>query len=200
MKKLIAIISLVLIFSIIDFSYAQAPEHHRGFRGWRKEKMRKMMPMKAEEEYLKFLQDNGADTQTLNGFKKLKEENPRMYGRVVFKGCEFMHGIMPLKDEAPETYKKLAKIGVMEAKSLTLAQNYKETTDEKKKESIKSQLSTLLNQLFDLKLEAQQLRIQKMEKEIAKLKELIDIKNKHRNEVIKRRLDTLIGEGQYLEW
>jgi len=77
-----------------------------------------------------------------------------------------------------------------------LYQNAK--SDEQQK--IKAQLRKELEQLFDLKEQERRLEVEMLQRELKELKASLDARINNKNEIINRRLNELIGMGDYLDW
>jgi hypothetical protein len=63
-----------------------------------------------------------------------------------------------------------------------------------------SRLKTTLEKLFEMKEKERSLNIEMLEKELARLKESVSVRQQHKKEIINRRLNELIGRDDYFEW
>jgi len=72
--------------------------------------------------------------------------------------------------------------------------------DDNEKPKIINDLKSKLNQLFDMKEKARNLEVGMLEKELAQLKESLKVRKNNKSEIINRRLNELIGKGDYLDW
>ena len=68
------------------------------------------------------------------------------------------------------------------------------------KQQIISDLKLQLKQLFDMKEKSRSLEVDFLEKELAQLKESLKVRKNNKGEIINRRLNELIGKGDYFEW
>jgi len=75
-----------------------------------------------------------------------------------------------------------------------------EHADESEKPKIINDLKSKLNQLFDIKEKARSLEVEFLEQELAQLKEALKVRKSNKSEIINRRLNELIGKGDYLDW
>jgi hypothetical protein len=75
-----------------------------------------------------------------------------------------------------------------------------EHADDNEKPKIINDLKSKLNQLFDMKEKARNLEVEMLEKELAQLKKSLKVRKNNKSEIINRRLNELIGKGEYLEW
>ena len=75
-----------------------------------------------------------------------------------------------------------------------------EHANDKEKTKIINDLKSKLNLLFDMKEKARNLEVEMLEKELAQLKKSLKVRKNNKSEIINRRLNELIGKGEYLEW
>jgi len=54
--------------------------------------------------------------------------------------------------------------------------------------------------LFDMKEKARSLEVELLSKELAQLKESLKVRKSNKGEIINRRLNELIGKGDYFDW
>ena len=75
-----------------------------------------------------------------------------------------------------------------------------EHAKENEKQKIINDLKSQLNQLFDMMEKSRGLEVNMLEKELAQLKESLKVRKNNKGEIINRRLNELIGNGDYLDW
>jgi hypothetical protein len=75
-----------------------------------------------------------------------------------------------------------------------------EHAKENQKSALVSRLKTKLGELFEMKEKARAFNVEMLERELAQLKESLSIRKQNKNEIINRRLNELIGKGDYLDW
>ena len=68
------------------------------------------------------------------------------------------------------------------------------------KETMKKELVSTLNELFDLKEADKKREISRLENELKKLNDMIDSRNKNRERIIDKRFNEMMGQPEYLEW
>ena len=66
--------------------------------------------------------------------------------------------------------------------------------------TIKNKLRRNLLELFTLKEEDRKKEVEELKHKLAKLEKVLNVRMKNKDEIIKRRLEELIGEEDYLEW
>jgi len=91
------------------------------------------------------------------------------------------------------------KMGKMEREARELAHNARKAEADDRSE-IESKLTDLLGQIFDMKLEQRQERMETMSKELEKLNAMISERTAARSEIIQRRFDQLLGKDDVMEW
>ncbi len=91
------------------------------------------------------------------------------------------------------------RIFEFEVASLALAAKYRKATTSKKP-SLKVELRKILNSLFDAKEEERKNEVKELEKELSELRKSLSIRKENKNGIVKRRLQDLLDENDYLEW
>jgi hypothetical protein len=82
-------------------------------------------------------------------------------------------------------------------RSLSAKYNSDKSADKSK---LKSQLTTTISELFDLKELNRQSQVKELERELASLKKELDVRSKNKTEIIRRRVQELLGEDDFLDW
>ena len=95
-----------------------------------------------------------------------------------------------------ETDKKIFELEVI---SESLAARFKKA-NQNDKTKIRSQLSTTLDELFDMREEQRKLEVQVLEGQLAELKKSLKMRLDNKKEIIQRRIQDLLGEDKYLDW
>jgi len=132
---------------------------------------------------------------------KVKELNPEQYkallSEILYNRYDVYAGFMESYErEQYETQKQIQQLELF-TESLGFRYEYANDSDRQK---IISDLKSRLNQLFDMKEKARSLQVGMLEKELAQLKESLNARKNNKGEIINRRLNELIGNGDYLDW
>jgi hypothetical protein len=127
-----------------------------------------------------------------------KEEYEDLLRNVSYSSYDMYTGFMEPKEK--ERYENERIIDEMEVRSEALGIRYEHSSSESEKQKIASDLKTVLNQLFDMKERSRTLEVEHLEKELKQLKESLKVRKQSKNEIINRRLNELIGKGDYLDW
>ncbi len=129
----------------------------------------------------------------------LKNSNPLMYKKATGEKFAFMLHLKELRDE--ELLKVITGKIELEDKSRELVRKYKENEgNDTAQASIEKELEKILSDIFTLRQKENQLQVEKMEKEIKHMKEIISEREKNKNIIIKDGLNKLTGKSEYLEW
>ena len=91
------------------------------------------------------------------------------------------------------------KISTLDIETNSLALSYKNDSNVDKSK-IKEKLRNKLNELFDLKELTKKQDVERLEKRLKTLKHSLAVRSKNKDEIIKRRLNQLIGEEKYMDW
>jgi hypothetical protein len=149
------------------------------------EKILKSLPSGIKEDLLKVKSFNEKE------YYNLLSESPDYYLR-----SDWEYFLDPLEKQRFEQQQSIEQTE-MHTKALGfLYQNAK--SDEQQK--IKTQLKKELEKLFDLKEHERRLEVEMLESEIKELRASLDARKNNKNEIINRRLNELIGMGDYLDW
>ena len=127
-----------------------------------------------------------------------KEEYEDLLRNVSYSSYDMYTGFM--EPEEKERFENEKRIDEMEVRSEALGIRYEHSSSESEKQKIVSDLKTVLNQLFDMKEKSRTLEVENLEKELKQLKESLKVRKQSKNEIINRRLNELIGKGDYLDW
>lgn len=92
-----------------------------------------------------------------------------------------------------------SEIRKLEKKSHELARNIRRAGDGETAD-LNEELEDLVNQIFDLKLEARQERISKISDDLESLRVQVQERSASRDQIIRRRLSELRGEQDTLDW
>lgn len=132
---------------------------------------------------------------------KVKEYDQQKYEELLretsYGRFEFYTDFMEPKEK--ERMENERKIEEMEVQTEALGIRY-EYASSNEKQKIVSDLKAVLNQLFDIKEKARSMEVEMLEKELKQLKESLKVRKQSKDEIINRRLNELIGKGDYLDW
>ena len=152
-----------------------------------------------EQEILKHL-----SPELKNELLKVKEVDQERYKELLYEcssGSYIYEGYMGYMESfEKERYETEKKVNELEVLTESLGIRYEHAKNDNDKQKIINELKSNLNQLFDAKEKSRSLEVEVLEKELAQLKESLKVRQQNKNEIINRRLNELIGKGDYLDW
>ena len=98
-----------------------------------------------------------------------------------------------LEQDDPEMYALLKSDFEMERKSLEISSQLRQLPRDQRVK-LKEELTTLLNEHFDVRQKRRQLQIKRMEEEFKKLRDAVTKRDESRKEIVGKRLNELTGD------
>lgn len=160
-----------------------------------------MMPTITKEQVEKFekwIKNN--DPDKYREIQNLKLARPELYQRVIFEGVRHMNFLEMMKKKDPKTYTRLMKEMKLDSKMRKLAKEYRESKDVKRKKEIKSELTQILNQVFDIRSVNRAREVNEMSKKIEELKQMLKKRKDNKKLIVERKLKEVTGQMEGLEW
>ena len=120
-----------------------------------------------------------------------------------FRGPDFFHRereLEEMRNHDPEKYKLTTQIDELEHASHETSEKYHHAENAEEKARLESRLLGILDQLFDIKLELDELEQKRLEKEAAKLKERVSERKKNKEKIMELRMNELLGKDEHLRW
>ena len=139
--------------------------------------------------------------QLQRSLKELKRLNEKKYYEILRKR-QFDNLMIPfpfMDDENKEQIEREKKINELEVITETLGAKY-QSSDKTEKQTIRNELRRKLSELFELKEVNRKKEVEKLKQKLKKLEKALTVRMKNKDEIIKRRLEELIGEEDYLDW
>lgn len=154
----------------------------------------KLFNKQVENQYLKSI--NNVLKEKLFNIKKYdKKTYERLLQKSYFNSMDF-----PFFNSFDKKRQEMKnKISALEVETNSLALSYKNDSNVDKSK-IKKKLRNALNELFELKEQNKKQDVDRLEKQLKTLKHSLSVRSKNKDEIIKRRLNQLIGEDKYLDW
>lgn len=104
-----------------------------------------------------------------------------------------------MKEQDPQRYESLLSVRKMENETARLGREYRDATPERQA-AIKTELQAKLDKLFEAREADRQAEITRMEKELARLKEMVAKRRKNKAQIIETRIRDLTGERDETGW
>jgi hypothetical protein len=98
-----------------------------------------------------------------------------------------------LEQDDPEMYALLKSDFEMDRKSLEISNQLRQLPRDQRVK-LTEELTTLLNEHFDVRQKRRELQIKRMEEELQKLRDAVKKRNDSRKEIVDKRLNELTGE------
>ncbi len=153
----------------------------------------------SEEEVLKWLEQHvplGSSE-----LKELKKEYPEEYEEEIYYIAENIEYLQEVQARHPEMFERLVKAENLEIKTWKLAEEIEQTKDEEAKKQLTTQLRTILEEIFETRLQERILEIQELEQEINEMKTLIEKRKTMKEKIIERHMmEILSSDDEALEW
>lgn len=129
---------------------------------------------------------------------KIKEIDPEQYNALLYETSFNNYDVYAgfVEKERYETQKKVQELELF---TQSLGIRYEHANDNEKPKII-NDLKSHLNKLFDMKEKSRAVEVEMLEKELTQLKESLKVRKKNKSEIINRRMNELIGKGDYLDW
>lgn len=150
------------------------------------------------QQTLEFIQEFSPDRA--EHLKKLEKRSPAEYNDILTKAYRQMTELTELKKTNPDIYADIIKRNKLESQSMDLAKQFRETEDTQKKEELKTQLQTMLAELFDLREKEKEREIKKLETQLNELKNMYQKRKENKTTIIEDRLKELLGEKEAMKW
>lgn len=194
MKNLILILMLLITITSINIFAQDVPTPPKPERDFHFPMVE--MTEESEKQYLK-----AVDAQTKAELEQIKQYDKQKYSELLMEAYFNSHSrpffrMDPEEKEIIERQKTIAKLGIS-VEALKLKYKHAESSEKNK---IKSDLNKTLFTLFDLKEADKKFKIAMLQEELEQLKKSINVRAKNRDKIVERRLQDLIGEGDFLEW
>jgi hypothetical protein len=151
----------------------------------------------SEQEEQKLLQELNKELKDhLTELKKYdKEEYFELLRESQYRNMRYPFATKKEK-EMLQREKKIFELEVA-TRSLSAKYNSDKSADKSK---LKSQLTTTISELFDLKELNRQSQVKELERELTNLKKELEIRSRNKDEIIRRRVQELLGEDDFLDW
>ena len=151
----------------------------------------------SEQEEQKLLQELTPELKT--HFTELKKYDKEEYFELL-RESQYRNMRYPFAtNKEKEMLQRERKIFELEVATRSLSAKYS-SDKSADKSKLKSQLTTTISELFDLKELNRKSQVQELERELAKLKKELDVRSKNKTEIIRRRVQELLGEDDFLDW
>ncbi|MCU0645040.1 MAG: hypothetical protein MUC94_12360 [bacterium] len=154
-------------------------------------------PEQEQEILERIKKENPEQAKELMFFKK---EQPLRFKQFLIQRQHEFERLEELKERDPERFEQKKKEQFLEQQSRQLAEKFRASKDEKEKAKIKSDLSIVLSELFDLREKDREEEMKLLNEKLETLKSVLNERKQKKKEIIDRRLQELIGDKDLLLW
>jgi len=150
-------------------------------------------------ETMTWLEENAPEiVRDLDGIRAI---DPELHAEMLMFASEEVAFAVELGAVDPEALAGFLKTARMEVHSEYLAVQYLATDDAGEKKRLKKELSALVVDIFDARMEELNAMIKDIEAELEELKATGEKRDKNRSKIIDRRINELLSsESEDLEW
>ncbi|MFH1421654.1 MAG: hypothetical protein ABIH42_02930 [Planctomycetota bacterium] len=157
------------------------------------------IPAKEKEKIETFIKD--FEPRLFARLSRLRDENPGLYFKLLKEAQQKMRNMNNLKEKNPEKYKEILHMKELEREIFKLVEKYRSSSeDDKNKEEILVNLKNHLSELFNIRQQEHEREIKRLEKELAKLKDIYNKHEENRDAIVEKRLKQIIGEDNEFDW
>ena len=107
--------------------------------------------------------------------------------------------LLELREEEAEEFERAIKELEVERKTEEMAQTFERATPEERKKLL-AELKDMLDQAFEMRQKAMKTEVEHLEREMRRLKTMVEKREQNKALIIDRRIQQLTGEMDYLEW
>jgi len=152
------------------------------------------------EQQMKAFLDEKAP-ELLTHLQELSEEKPEAYEERVNELREHIAAYYEIKARNPELADLLLNAHRLDFQSWKLAERVAETDDPDLRQTLKTDLRELLEEVFDVRVRQHQIEIDELRREVRQISELVEKRKQNRERIIEHRLNELIARhDEALEW
>lgn len=149
------------------------------------------VPPHVEAKFLAFVKQ--VDPASMEELARLKALNPEQYQRVVAEGAQRMHFLNELQKRDPSAYQDVVKEIRLEGAVRRLVETYRNAPSDKKPD-LKDQVRQTLSQLFDARETNRRHEMERLEKDLSRMKTSMHERAKNKTTIVNRRLEEMLSE------
>ena len=133
-------------------------------------------------------------------FRQIAEKSPGEAMTLITRIIGESRELLVLKQKDPEQYQRTRKQRQLERRAIRLGEDIALLEAGPDRERLTKELQTVLQESFDIKQNLIKGEVEEIEDELAKLSDLVRRREEKRAELIERRISTLTGASQDVEW
>lgn len=152
-----------------------------------------------QKEALAYLQQDGP--LRMESLTTMRRNDPDLFQLTLNRALREKRELERLRISDPARYERKIKERVLVRRSWELAWGMgQKMISESDRQILTRELTRIIGELFDLREETRLLQIQRLENQLAELRRLSTIRQSHRNDIIRKRLEEMLIAKEFLEW
>jgi hypothetical protein len=140
------------------------------------------------------------DPKMVKEMTLIKEKEPQIYQDRLHHMEKEMRFLRRLQEADPEQFEKSIELRRLEAECVELAKKFNMSKDETEKNKIEDELRDLLGKLFEMKEQEKEIEIDRILERVDKMRQEMEERKANRENIIKLRLNQLLGKEHLSQW
>ena len=132
--------------------------------------------------------------------REIQNSEPEDFRATIRWGNDLVNDLRELKQRNHREFEFRLKDAQLEAKCRLLSRRYHLESKKDEREDIRDDLKDSLAKLFDLRLKQMKRERDELKKELERVEKLVSEREKHRDDLIAKRLDRLTGKSDLEDW
>ncbi len=132
--------------------------------------------------------------------ERLRERDPDRFLHMIRETGEHVRRIHELRERNPEEFERFMRVRRMEEETERLAGEIRRTDSADEREKMTAKLREQLNELFDLREAGREREVKELEKRLVELRKILKERRERKAEIVKRRMEQMMGKGEVLDW
>ncbi|HOW97004.1 MAG TPA: hypothetical protein P5567_11695 [Kiritimatiellia bacterium] len=149
-------------------------------------------PLPSEQETLAFLETNLPEV--FENLQRLRQNEPEIFQHEIRMLGHMVRRYNELKRVAPELAAGFLRAQQLDAQCRKVAEALRQAPDEAQKTALKQKLEEMLNEIFDLRLAERELEVKNLERELNKIRTMLETRREAKGQIVERRLRDLTME------
>lgn len=131
---------------------------------------------------------------------EFREHHPDEAEELVDRLFATMEEYHEIAEFEPERAEQFADYNRLEVRSRLLAYQLEESKDPEERELLEDRIAATVEKAFSVQMDLQRARLHDLEEEVDELADLLCRRAEARSQIIARRIATLTGENEHLQW
>lgn len=150
-------------------------------------------PLPSPEETLTFIETNLPEN--FENLQRLRQNEPEIFQHEIRGLGHMVRRYNELKRVAPELAAGFLRAQQLDARCRKTAEALRQAADETQKAQLRKQLEDMVNEIFDLRLAERELEVKNLERELNKIRTMLETRREAKAQIVERRLRDLTMEA-----